>query len=273
MKISVAVCTYNGEKYIEEQLNSILDQNLKVDEIVLCDDRSTDDTFDIAKKTLEKSGVSYRIEKNAENLMVTKNFEKSASLCTGDYIFFADQDDIWEKDKTEKMIAAFGEKDDGTVMVFSDAKVVDGDGKFLMPSLYKKGGTFSYLLKDKDFTDGFIRLNNTVYGCTMAVKREFLSAIFPFVESPANHDGWICACAPLFGKTKFIQDALISYRIHGGNLVGSLGGNGKWDKIIAKQDEFDRRFALQELRSIRISLMSEAVDRFKGQAVKRNLKE
>ena len=105
MKISVAICTFNGEKFLQEQINSILEQTLKVDEIVICDDCSTDNTWDILKDYKTNNPSLFQIHRNEINLKSNKNFEKAIGLCTGCYIFLSDQDDIWKNDKVEKTLA------------------------------------------------------------------------------------------------------------------------------------------------------------------------
>ena len=109
MKLSVAMCTYNGAEFIEEQLISILNQTVKIDEIIICDDCSTDDTLEILQKIIEQNNSVITIFRNEVNLRSNKNFEKALSLCTGDYIFFSDQDDIWKKNKVQKFIDKFNE--------------------------------------------------------------------------------------------------------------------------------------------------------------------
>ena len=90
MKISVAMCTYNGDKYIEEQLNSIQKQTKKIDEIIICDDGSKDNTVEICERLLSKSNIEYKININKENLGFARNFYQAIRLCSGDIIFFCD---------------------------------------------------------------------------------------------------------------------------------------------------------------------------------------
>ncbi|MCH5296581.1 MAG: glycosyltransferase family 2 protein [Ruminococcus sp.] len=260
LSISVAVCTYNGETFIRKQIQSILEQSVPVDEIIICDDGSLDNTLTVAESILCDSSVKYKIEKNSPNVGVTKNFEKCIALCSGDLIFTADQDDIWKADKVEKMRRAFLE-DESCVMAFSDANIVDAAGKEIMPSLYKKDGFLQGDFSYQKYIDEILRLNYTVYGCTMVFRRDFIFGIMPFVESAANHDAWIMCCAGFFGNVTYVSEQLISYRIHGSNQVGSISGNKKWDSIIYQQDEFDRYFAIQSLRDIRIRLIDMALKR------------
>jgi len=92
--ISVALCTYNGELYLREQLESILKQTFPPDEIIICDDGSTDTTIKILEEFRRKSFIPVKVYYNKENLGVSKNFEKAISLCSGDIIFLSDQDDV-----------------------------------------------------------------------------------------------------------------------------------------------------------------------------------
>ena len=103
MTKSVALCTYNGEKYLKEQLDSILSQEIPVDEIVICDDCSTDETTLIIKEYESQFPNVFCVFINAENLGYVRNFEKALSFCTGEIIFLCDQDDLWRKDKTQKI--------------------------------------------------------------------------------------------------------------------------------------------------------------------------
>ena len=107
MKTSVALCTFNGEKFLQEQLSSILLQSVSVNEIVVCDDGSTDQTIEILKNYQGKFPKLFRIYRNEKNLGYVLNFEKAMSLCSGDIIFLCDQDDLWEKNKVEVVLEHF----------------------------------------------------------------------------------------------------------------------------------------------------------------------
>ena len=124
MTTSVAMCTYNGEKYIEEQLRSIINQTLPPDEIVILDDVSSDATVDIAKEILAKSGIQHKVMVNDKNCGVLISFEKCILSCSGDVIFTADQDDVWDKAKIRLFMDEY-EKDPKCVFVFSNGELVD----------------------------------------------------------------------------------------------------------------------------------------------------
>ena len=126
MKLSVALCTYNGSKFIEQQINSILNQTIKVDEIIVCDDKSTYATVSILKE-LQVANPCIVIIENEINLRSTKNFEKAIQRCSGDYIFLADQDDLWNTEKAAKTLAIFNENSTAEG-VFSNADLIDDNG-------------------------------------------------------------------------------------------------------------------------------------------------
>lgn len=218
MKVSVVLCSYNGEDYIEEQLKSIVHQSIKPDEIIVCDDGSTDNTVSIASKILSEAGIDYRIEINEMNVGVTKNFERGIELATGDIIFLSDQDDIWNYEKIKTIKQEF-EKDKSCIMVFTDAELVDKKRKKLGIKLWETLHFSKQMLDNCDFMD--ILLNRCIVtGATMAFRKELFDKIKPFPEYWL-HDGWIAINAPLHGRVKAIEIPLIEYRQHGKNVIGA----------------------------------------------------
>ena len=134
MNISVALCTFNGEKYIEKQLDSILNQSIKVNEIIVCDDHSVDTTISILDKYSLNYPELFKLHKNENNLRSNKNFEKAISLCTGDYIFLSDQDDLWREDKVEKTLNVFS-KNPTAEGVFSNATLINDIDQLLFKDI------------------------------------------------------------------------------------------------------------------------------------------
>jgi len=130
MKTSIALCTYNGEQYLKEQLESYAYQTQLPDELIVCDDGSTDSTIDIIREFADSASFSVKLYINEQNLGSTKNFEKAIRLCTGDIIFLSDQDDVWREDKISLMSQIF-EECPGTGAIFTDADVVDSRLQFL----------------------------------------------------------------------------------------------------------------------------------------------
>ena len=126
--VSVALCTYNGEKYITEQINSILEQSTPVDEIVICDDGSTDNTITIIEDIKQNCSTNIIINRNTQNLGVCANFELAISLCKGEVILLSDQDDIWNHDKVKTIVSWFDTHPQKTA-VFTDAKLITEEGK------------------------------------------------------------------------------------------------------------------------------------------------
>lgn len=223
MAISVALCTYNGEKYIREQLDSILNQTVKPDEIVVCDDVSSDSTIQILEEYRQKYPETFRIKKNQVNLKSNKNFQQSVSFCTGDYIFCADQDDVWVKDKVEKTLAVFNAnpKLEG---VFSNAELIDGNGNIYPNTSLWAQISFNERLYTKpvDLFDIINRKGNMVTGATLCIKKEIKDFIFPFPQSKdIYHDEWIALLLAYRQTLAYTTDKLIKYRIHSSQQVGA----------------------------------------------------
>lgn len=218
MKVSVVLCSYNGEKYIEEQLKSIVNQSVKPDEIIVCDDRSTDNTVAIVNKVLSQSSIDYKIKINERNMGVIKNFEHAIELATGDIIFLSDQDDVWHYKKIETIKREF-EKDESCIMVFTDAELVDKERKKLGVNLWRTVHFSEKMLSDNNLID--ILLNRPIVtGATMAFRKELFEKIRPFPEW-CLHDEWIAINASVYGSVKAIEFSLIEYRQHESNLVGA----------------------------------------------------
>ena len=230
MKLSVAMCTYNGAKYVEEQLLSILNQELPVHEIFVCDDGSNDNTMDVVNKvSVEHPEVTWNVQQNNPNLGVTKNFEKAITLCTGDIIFLSDQDDIWHRNKTKVIIDYFDANPDREI-VFTDANIVGADGKpkshyslladsLLLPylSLWESGLIFE-----------FLNTRNVATGATMAFKRKCVSDFIPFIggQKYLLHDYQMAISGCKNATLGVCLQPLIDYRQHENNVVGV--GDESW---------------------------------------------
>lgn len=226
MQISVALCTFNGEKFLSQQLQSIFSQTVNVNEIVICDDCSTDKTEAIIKQfNLTYSGI-IKLFINDKNIGGRKNFENALSLCTGDIIFLCDQDDIWMEDKVEKMMQVFI-KDPTCCGVFSNGFLIDEENKSIDGSLldftFFKKEIRANFTKDQLFYWSII-LGNIVTGATMAIRKSTLSYIIPFKlnfkQRKFWHDGWISAVLFSKGKLEYLDECLIKYRLHPVQQVG-----------------------------------------------------
>lgn len=207
--ISVCIATYNGEKYIEQQLLSILKQLSPYDEIVISDDGSSDNTIEIIKSL---SSPLIKIYKNEGEHGYTPNFENALKMSNGEFVFLADQDDIWQDDKVEKTLSLLGEYD----MVVSDA-IVTGPGNEVISSSY-----FSLRHPYKGIVGNIFKFG--YLGCCMAFRRNVLTKALPFPRNHkmCTHDNWLFLIGRVFFKTVITNEPLIYYCRHETNT--SAGG-------------------------------------------------
>ena len=202
MKISIAMAAFNGAKYLVEQLNSFAHQTRLPDEVVVCDDCSTDTTAEILKVFACTSPFPITVVRNPANLGYTRNFEKAISLCTGDLIFLSDQDDVWYKDKIEKVLTTKNENPHVNVLI-CDAMYADedliSDGVTVLQKVLKFSG----------------RKNDHIAGACTAITKEFRDFLLPFPESncPA-HDVYIHRWANLLENRIVVPYVLQKWRIH-----------------------------------------------------------
>ena len=208
--ITVCIATFNGEKYIREQLNSILFQLSLQDEVIVSDDGSIDDTISIIKSFNDNR---IKIIDGVHRHSPTLNFENALKEAKGDYIFLADQDDVWKDDKVKNCLKWLQHYD----CIISDAEVTDDNLNITSPSLYqlmniKSGRVYNILYK------------NGYTGCCMAFTRRVKDAALPFPKDIPMHDIWIGNVAALLNKVKFIDDKLIYFRRH--SLTISCNGKG-----------------------------------------------
>lgn len=207
MKISVALAAYNGEKYIAEQINSVLPQLNEDDEIIVSDDNPSGKTKEAVLSIGDKR-IKY-VEGKGQG--VIKNFENAVSLCTGDLIFLCDQDDVWKENKVQRVIK---EIEKGSDLILHDSEITDSELKIINNSYFAEHKS------EISYKGNIIR--NSFVGCCMAFKKELLKDILPFPENIPMHDQWIGLVALKKGyKVSMINEPLILWRRHGGNVTGS----------------------------------------------------
>lgn len=213
--ISVALCTYNGEHYIHEQLESILNQTMNVDEIVVCDDGSTDSTLQIIENLAGNTDTAIHIHRNETNLGPAKNFQKAINLCSGDIIFLSDQDDVWVPEKVATIINYF-ELHPTINVVFTDGDLTDGE-KAIGSLWHSLGITHN---AQKAIDDGFgIELftsESRATGATMAVRNTFepIHTLNHYQPSHFLHDEILSMLALYHNQLGYCPEKLINYRIH-----------------------------------------------------------
>ncbi|MFT5752830.1 MAG: glycosyltransferase involved in cell wall biosynthesis [Flavobacterium sp.] len=224
MKISVALCTYNGENYLKKQLDSILNQTIKVDEIVVCDDLSTDNSIVILNEYKEKYPDLFSININVKNLKSNKNFEKAIQLCSGDYIFLSDQDDLWRKDKVEKTLEIF-KNNPSAEGVFSNASLIDDNDNVLFDNISLWDSVYffeSKIIKPIDLHRLLLLKGNYLTGATLCIKKEVKAFCFPFqtLDKIFLHDEWFAYILSERKTLFYSTENLISYRIHSNQQMG-----------------------------------------------------
>lgn len=211
-KVSIALCTYNGARFIRQQLDSILAQTHVNFEILAADDGSIDDTVLILKEYAAKDS-RIRVLVNSSNVGFKRNFEEVISKCSGDFIAPSDQDDIWMPEKLSTMLEAIGDRP----MVYCDAEFVDALGMSF-------GLRVSDRLKLCGIDDPLVLVtNNCVSGHAMLFRRALLDCALPFPESFEYHDWWLAAVAASSGGVAYCDMPLVKYRLHAKNLTDMLG--------------------------------------------------
>lgn len=220
MKISIAMTTYNGEQYIQEQLDSFLDQTKKPDELIISDDCSTDQTIPITENFKNKTNFEVKIIKNKKNLGYAGNFSRALSAATGDLILLADQDDFWFPNKIHHIYnkALKASKTNEILLIINNCEITD-ENLSLQQSFY-----FESIKEDKYFNF------DTVLGCCMAASRELIDLCTPIPEGIIAHDRWISDIALLFGEKIVINSPLQYYRRHNNTATTSKNQNKKTQK-------------------------------------------
>ncbi|MBQ8203593.1 MAG: glycosyltransferase [Clostridia bacterium] len=216
--ISVAIAAYNGERFIIKQLESILNQSLPVDEVVICDDCSTDNTLELCRRFIEEKGLdNWHIFKNESNVGYCLNFYGAIEKCVGDVIFLADQDDEWLQGKTEKMMKCLKENPDISVLS-SRYNVIDENSKIMENSgVTYLGGNYDdsveYVSAESQVGCSYIR------GFSLCFRKEIKPLIKPIdLKSLLSHDWLICMVGSIAGKTAILNTVLTNYRFHSQNV-------------------------------------------------------
>lgn len=242
--VGVVIATYNGEKYIVEQLESVINQSIKPDFIVVTDGGSNDNTVSICERLLKNAGIVYKMLTSNSQLSVKNNFEKGILHCDTDIIFCSDQDDFWLPNKIEKFLAVFEQYE--ADMVFSNAYITDGSLSKTGKKLWNTVGFFpdaDIKVFDKNDLNFLHELNrhNVVTGMCMAFRGEFRERLLPFSDN-AIHDVWIAYKMNQLGRIVALNSCEVLYRQHENNVIGtriSLRSsfshkNGYYDRLVKR---------------------------------------
>ncbi|HST51642.1 MAG TPA: glycosyltransferase family 2 protein [Pyrinomonadaceae bacterium] len=278
---SVAMCTYNGGRFVGEQLESIAAQTLAPSELVVCDDRSTDETVRVVEHFATSAPFPVRLLVNERNLGSTKNFARALSLCEGDIVALSDQDDVWLPGKLARFAAEFG-RAPAAGLVFSDAEIVDERTRPTGQRLWEQVGLDRAERErlSAGRAIGDLLSGATVTGATMALRARLRSLVLPVPDGlHVIHDAWMALLIACVSQVRALDEPLVLYRRHNAQQVGPLtreetvGGlravaagetkeamrrENPYDAVLAlalaarlrlfeRQDEFDSRAARAEL--------------------------
>jgi glycosyltransferase involved in cell wall biosynthesis len=220
-RVSVALCTFNGARFIEPQLASILEQPEELLEVVVADDGSTDDTIERVHRVAERAGSAGLIRVlPGGGHGVTANFERAVRACRGELIALSDQDDIWLPGRLAAQLARLDGAPAATLL-FGDAELVDADGAPLGATLFDQLEIGDRLLAEIDHGDAFAQLlrRNLVTGATVVFRRELLDSALPFPREWV-HDEWLAIIAAATAAVAPLNQPVTAYRQHGSNQIG-----------------------------------------------------
>ena len=228
------MCTFNGERFLRQQLESIAGQERLPDELVVCDDGSRDASLEILQEFASRARFPVRIIRNEKNLGSTKNFEKVISLCDGDLIALCDQDDVWRPQKLLRLAQVL-KADESVGGVFSDATLIDADEKQIGKRLWEihKFGFARASDFDRMSAIRLLLKHDVVTGATLmfrASMRTFLKAI----PDCWVHDGWIAWMTALYSRLTFVNEPLLEYRVHAAQQLGV--GHFNWQRESRQSD-------------------------------------
>ena len=255
--VSIAMTTYNGERFLQQQLDSIINQTYSNVEIIIVDDYSTDQTKEILVKFQKEYAYCVKVYFKRFNLGLVKNFEKAIGYCNGNYIALADQDDVWRVEKIEKLVSLIGNKS----LIYSDVSLIDNEGK-----TFRKSRASTYGINNKSglsFCD--LVFKNYVIGCSALFKKDMIRYILPIPENSAFHDWWIATVASKESGIEYCNEPLVGYRQHENNQYGDKNKSffKKISSYIYKNDEktYEYEWKKKRLETMRNNSLFTKTDR------------
>ena len=232
--VQIIMATYNGEKYLEEQMDSLLAQTWTDIRVEVCDDGSTDHTCDVIERYAQKdSRIS--IHRNEENKGYVRNFLEGMQRSEAEYIMFCDQDDIWDQNKIEVTLGAMEQAERGSadipILVFTDAINFDSDTG--QGRSHEKSH-----LNIKKVDTAHLFMENKVIGCTVMVNRAVLPYLTEIPQEIRVHDWWLALICSHFGQIVYVDRPTLRYRQHSGNMIGgSSFGSYVKDRLAGIRDQ------------------------------------
>lgn len=257
LSVAVVMCTYNGERFVAEQLRSIFSQTRPPDHLVIVDDVSTDDTYRLVEQLCEQrpEGMRLTLEHNARNLGYVANFDRALGFADEDLLFLCDQDDVWHPVKIERMLREFAARPE-LDLIHADARLVDADGAHLgyglLEALELSAADRAALHAGRGFE--VVLRHSVVTGATAALRRRAYRRATPFPPQWV-HDEWLAITCALSAHIDCIEEALIDYRQHGGNQIGVTKRSGR-----AKLASNDSRRALMRRIEARLDVLVERIE-------------
>ncbi len=205
--VSIAICTYNGEKYLKEQLDSLIQQTYQNIEIIAVDDCSIDQTFRILTEYSEKYPF-FKVFRNDENKGLSRNFEKALSYCKGDFIAISDQDDIWKFDKIEVLLNNMQDN----MLVYAQSETIDENGRYI-------GRVSMHAHKAYSGSDPrTMAIMNYTWGHNILFRKDLIPLAFPLPEG-MDYDWQIGVAALNYGRVQFVNRVLVMHRRHAQNAT------------------------------------------------------
>lgn len=254
MKISIAMTTYNGAKFLQAQLDSFVAQTRQPDDLVVRDDGSSDGTLKILQQFQKIAPFSVRIYRNTSKLGYVQNFAKAIERCEGDLIYLSDQDDVWRADKIQKIAETFAAQA-GVAYVFSDADLVD-ENLMHLGTLWQKigfAGERYQRYAAGDQVTAMLSGGNFVYGNSLAFRANRRDVILPINNTSVTlaHDTWISLLLSTLGQRGVaLPDTLVAYRQHSHQVVGA-GKKQTLDEGIMRIREDKTRYCREKAAGLR----------------------
>ena len=260
-KVIIVLATYNGQKYLREQIESIQAQTFTDWSLLVRDDCSTDLTPNILEGYARSDRRITIVDNNNINLGVIHNFGELLTIADSfdnmNYVFFSDQDDVWKPEKLKSMIEQFKKSEkqygqDLPLLVHSDLEVVNEELELINPSFMK----FQSIANEKYNPWQILCVQNYVTGCVMGVNKPLLRFSLPIPKNVMMHDWWLALVASIYGRIEFVDEPLIKYRQHLNNQVGAKGfwmrlnpfNRDLWDRW--KRGSSDLLLCTQQIKSM-----------------------